>query len=59
MHGQSQEEDRSQASCEGQKSHQLGKRTFEERETSQAERAAMHPDRSDLEWGYYHTAWSH
>ncbi len=28
-------------------------------ETTQAERAAMHPERHDLEWGYYFTAWSH
>lgn len=28
-------------------------------ETSQAERAAMHPEPHDLEWGYYFGAWSH
>ncbi len=28
-------------------------------ETSQAERAAMHPDQYDLEWRYYCHAWSH
>ncbi len=28
-------------------------------ETSQAERAAMHPDQHDLEWRYYCHAWSH
>jgi hypothetical protein len=27
--------------------------------TSQAERAAMHPDQHDLEWRYYCHAWSH
>ncbi len=27
-------------------------------ETSQAERAAMHPDQYDLEWRYYCHAWS-
>ena len=27
-------------------------------ETTQAERAAMHPDRHDLEWRYYHGSWS-
>ncbi len=30
-----------------------------EGETSQAERAAMHPDQHDLEWRYYCHAWSH
>ncbi len=30
-----------------------------ERETNQAERAAMHPEGDeDLEWHYYHGAWS-
>jgi len=58
MYGQSQDDDHSRSSREAKKTHQPGKRSFEERETSQAERAAMHPDRSDLEWGYYHTAWS-
>ena len=28
-------------------------------EITQAERAAMHPDQTDLEWGYYFGAWSH
>jgi hypothetical protein len=27
-------------------------------DTTQAERAAMHPDGLDLEWHYYHGAWS-
>jgi hypothetical protein len=27
-------------------------------DTTQAERAAMHPDGNDLEWHYYHGAWS-
>ena len=26
--------------------------------TNQAERAAMHPEGYDLEWHYYHGAWS-
>ncbi len=42
-----------------QKTQKQVKRPTEEYVTSQAERAAMHPDRSDLEWGYYHAAWSH
>ena len=28
------------------------------KDTNQAERAAMHPEGHDLEWHYYHGAWS-
>ncbi len=29
------------------------------RQTSQAERAAMHPEPHEVEWNYYFGAWSH
>ena len=32
-------------------------RTGDSRQTTQAERAVMHPDRDDPEWRYYHQIW--
>ncbi len=44
---------------QGRESEDAAREPGSQPETTQAERAAMHPERHDLEWGYYFTAWSH